>query len=42
MIKIDAEITEDKLAGHNLILVGGAGLNQVLEKVNGNERDYNK
>ena len=42
VIKTDAEITEDELAGHNLILVGGAGLNQVQEKVNGNERDYNK
>lgn len=33
LIKTDAEITEDELAGHNLILVGGADSNEVLQKV---------
>ena len=33
VIKTDAEITEDELAGHNLILVGGADSNEVLQKV---------
>ncbi|CAD6491548.1 MAG: von Willebrand factor type A domain protein [Candidatus Argoarchaeum ethanivorans] len=33
VIKTDAEITEDELAGHNLILVGGADSNEVLEAV---------
>ena len=41
VIKTDAEITEDELAGHNLILVGGADSNDVLKEVNGNEREYN-
>ena len=33
VIKTDAEITEDELAGHNMILVGGADSNEVLQKV---------
>jgi len=33
VIKTDAEITEDELAGHNLILVGGADSNEVLKEV---------
>jgi len=33
VIKTDAEITKDELAGHNLILVGGADSNEVLEEV---------
>ena len=33
VIKTDAEITEDELAGHNLILVGGADSNEVLKDV---------
>lgn len=42
VIKTDAEITEDELAGHNLmIMVGGADTNEILKGVNGNERGYN-
>ena len=33
VIKTDDEITEDELAGHNLILVGGADSNEVLREV---------
>ena len=33
VIKTDSEITEDELAGHNLILVGGADSNEVLREV---------
>jgi hypothetical protein len=33
VIKTDAEITEGELAGHNLILVGGADSNEVLREV---------
>ena len=32
VIKTDAEITEDELTGHNLIVVGGADSNEVLEE----------
>ena len=33
VIKTDVKITEDELAGHNLILVGGADSNEVLQEV---------
>jgi len=33
VIKTDGEITEDELVGHNLIMVGGADSNEVLEGV---------